>query len=430
MFRFGWYCRRLAVLATLAIATAGSAQAQLPSVTSGTLVLQLKADAATVITNGSGHVTSWAASNDPSIVLTSTGNTPANITYLATGMNGVPTVKFIDAGGQNQWLRGNFPVGLNLTNATIFWLGYHANVLDSSGYYVYTIGTDAGSGASQFSHQKDNGTIEIYNGETTFVGADIDARDEVYTVWRTEHHGGTPVASHRAYADGVNLNVASNSVGYNVNPDPHPIYVGGFQGGGFNFQGVLSELLVYQGVLSAEDISAIECYLQARRTGLPAPDCNSSGTSDCVDLGNDTAADCNLNRIPDSCDISSGTSQDTNTNGLPDTCEVVQLRLDDTNLTWADIDAVVLIDYDVVRGDVGTLQSSNGNFTSSTNSCLANDHFGLTWPHGIDPVPSLSYWYLVRANLPTGPPLTYDTRSPRQSGSRDAEINASPNSCP
>ncbi len=422
---------RLVACLLLVLGGAGIALADPPSVSSGTLVLQLRADAATVATNASGHVTTWTAKNNGALVLTSTGNAPQQITFSATGMNGVPTVQFTDATGNDQWLRGDLPAGVNLTDATVFWLGYYATAPDGFGNYVYSIGTSAGNGASQLSHQKQDGRVEIYNGQTTFTGADISARDDVYTVWRSEYRGGTPAVSHAAFAEGVDLGVPGNTVGYNVNPDPHPVYVGGWQGSGYNIVGNVSELLVYQGILSAADALAVECYLHSRRAGGPdAPDCNSNGVVDCVEVRTDAAPDCNGNVVPDTCDIAGGASLDANTNALPDECEIVQLSLNATNLVWVDIDAAVAVEYDVVRGGVGTLRSTGGDFTAATEACLVDDHPGASWPHGINPLAAQAYWYLVRAQLPTGPPLTYDTKSPGQSGSRDGEIGAAPSACP
>ncbi len=421
-----------AVCTVCAASVRMAALAQLPPVSSGTLVLQLKADPVTVTTNGSGHVTSWAASNAGGPTLAATGNAPENITFDAAGMNGAPTVRFADNTSDDQWLRGDLAASVALTDATVFWLGhYAAGAADGSGLYVYTIGTSAGTGASQLSHQQDSGSVEVYNGQTTFTGANIEAREGRYTVWRTEYRGGTPTVSHAAFADGVDLNVPGNTVGYNVNPDPHPIYVGGWQGQGFNFIGNLSELLVYQGRLDTTDVREVECYLDARRRGLPgAPDCNANGVSDCTDLFNDTAFDCNGNTVPDSCDLAGGASVDTNANGLPDECESLELTVDATNLVWKDIDAAATFDFDAVRGSVGTLRTSGGNFTPSTEACLVDDHVGTSWPHGLAPASGQAFWYLVRAQLPSGTPLTYDSGGAGQVGARDAEIAAAASSCP
>lgn len=97
------------------------------------------------------------------------------------------------------------------------------------------------------------------------------------------------------------------------------------------------------------------------------------------------------------------------------------------DLTWT---TVVGADaYDAVRGDLGLLRGTAGDFSAATDACLADDR-AATWL--ADPaVPSLGggVWYLVRPVNCAGAG-TYDTASAAQSGSRDVEIAASPSACP
>jgi hypothetical protein len=194
----------------------------LPPVGSGTLVLHLKADASSVAVDASNDVLSWTAENDPSIVLTVSGGTSAGeIVFDPTGMNGAPTIVVTDT--SNPYLETTLPGSVDLTDATVFWLGFYASK-SGGGDYTYSIGT-SGSNGRQLTHQQDGGTFEIYDGLSTFAGASIASLRNVYTVWTTEYHGGTPAASHVALADGFDLGVASSTVGYDVAPDPHPVYL-------------------------------------------------------------------------------------------------------------------------------------------------------------------------------------------------------------
>ena len=84
--------------------------------------------------------------------------------------------------------------------------------------------------------------------------------------------------------------------------------------------------------------------------------------------------------------------------------------------------------YDVIRGDLATLRSSGGNFTSATGSCLANDITGITLVDA-SAVPATGFWYLARGALASGIG-SYDGGVASQSGSRDAEIAAAPGACP
>ncbi len=97
------------------------------------------------------------------------------------------------------------------------------------------------------------------------------------------------------------------------------------------------------------------------------------------------------------------------------------------NVTWsAPADATA---YDLVRGDVGTLRSTGGNFTTATQACLASETPRLAREDRPVPAAAAASWYLVRARncIALG---TYDDGAPGQVGTRDAEIAASPAACP
>jgi hypothetical protein len=85
--------------------------------------------------------------------------------------------------------------------------------------------------------------------------------------------------------------------------------------------------------------------------------------------------------------------------------------------------------YDLVRGSLTLLSSSGGDFTASTGACLANDQTGVSFLDATVPALGGGFWYLVRG-LSCGGAGTYDSIGGSQVGSRDAEIAASPNSCP
>ena len=61
-------------------------------------------------------------------------------------------------------------------------------------------------------------------------------------------------------------------------------------------------------------------------TQAAAPDCNSNGLSDRVEVNTGSAPDCDGNGIPDSCDIAAGAA-DTDGNGVPDSCQYADLVL-------------------------------------------------------------------------------------------------------
>jgi len=84
---------------------------------------------------------------------------------------------------------------------------------------------------------------------------------------------------------------------------------------------------------------------------------------------------------------------------------------------------------DLVRGDLILLRAGGGDFTASTQACLANDLPATSLPYTASPGPGEAWWFLVRTVAMAGPG-TYDSGGPGQVGSRDAEIAASPIACP
>lgn len=85
--------------------------------------------------------------------------------------------------------------------------------------------------------------------------------------------------------------------------------------------------------------------------------------------------------------------------------------------------------YDVVRGDLGTLHATGGDFTAATVECLANNTTATQLDHAVDPAAGGGFWFLVRG-VGAGGPMTWDDPGYSQVGSRDAEINAALMSCP
>jgi hypothetical protein len=86
--------------------------------------------------------------------------------------------------------------------------------------------------------------------------------------------------------------------------------------------------------------------------------------------------------------------------------------------------------YDIVSGALSTLRSTAGNYTAATQKCVASKLVatGRTVA-GPNPPAGDGVWFIVRGANCRGRG-TYDESSPRQIGSRDAEIAASPSACP
>ena len=85
--------------------------------------------------------------------------------------------------------------------------------------------------------------------------------------------------------------------------------------------------------------------------------------------------------------------------------------------------------FDLVRGTLNQLRGSGGDFTASTQACLADDQAATNFLDSSPPPAADGFWYLTRG-LSCGGAGTYDEIGGTQTGSRDSEINASLNSCP
>jgi hypothetical protein len=85
--------------------------------------------------------------------------------------------------------------------------------------------------------------------------------------------------------------------------------------------------------------------------------------------------------------------------------------------------------YDVIRGGLQPLRAGEGDFTSATQSCLADDAVFLSLVDAEAPPAGEGWWYLMRAAGCTGAD-TYETGVPSQVGTRDPEVALAPARCP
>ena len=97
------------------------------------------------------------------------------------------------------------------------------------------------------------------------------------------------------------------------------------------------------------------------------------------------------------------------------------------SLSWTSVEGAML--YDVVRGDLDTLNDTAGDFSVATEACVADDVSGTLVDLTEIPPAGTGYWYLVRGQNCDGNG-TYDSGGASQVGSRDAEIAGSGNDCP
>jgi hypothetical protein len=108
--------------------------------------------------------------------------------------------------------------------------------------------------------------------------------------------------------------------------------------------------------------------------------------------------------------------------------DTLTLELDGDLLEWGPPGGAV--SYDIIRGDLGSLQSSGGDFSQATDECLENDHPDTSLTYLPSPSYPDGYWFLVRRVYSMLERGTYDTCGPSQVDARDDEIAASGVACP
>jgi predicted outer membrane repeat protein len=163
----------------------------------------------------------------------------------------------------------------------------------------------------------------------------------------------------------------------------------------------------------ALDVDAA-CLVDADGDHSPVP-------SDCDDT--------NPNRYPGNAEVCDAIDNDCNGVADPGAAPsgVPTLTLPSrTQLSWTAIAGATA--YDVVRGDLSQLRSSGGNF--NTAACEMNEVSATTLAISGAAPPAGGLWYLVRPSNSICGGGTYNTTSPKQVQSRDAEIASSASACP
>ncbi len=107
----------------------------------------------------------------------------------------------------------------------------------------------------------------------------------------------------------------------------------------------------------------------------------------------------------------------------------LQISVQRDRVWWTQPQVEPGITYDVVRGDLGLLRSTAGDFEQATVECLANNEPGNLVDFAESPPTGEGFWFLVRMVTPAGNG-TYDEPSGSQAGSRDAGIDAAAGGCP
>ncbi|MCH2161233.1 MAG: hypothetical protein MK085_05095 [Phycisphaerales bacterium] len=222
----------------------------------------------------------WRAANNDSLVLVAEGAPSSNIIFDPKELGGLGSLVVNDYSGQNRRLEGSLG-GVELSNATIFWVGYFSpgrdgSLGDGSGQYIYSMGIDGAAG-SQFDNQIDDGRFEIFGGSGTQVGRDITYINGHYSVWMSRFHAGPTSTGHVAETNGFDMLVPTDTTGYALGDDHLVVFAyqnsSGTGSSGYNFVGNLHQLVIYDGLLDANDTAAVNNHLYSKLTAdPPGPD--------------------------------------------------------------------------------------------------------------------------------------------------------------
>jgi hypothetical protein len=251
---------------TLWVTVADGSTPSLPSVSSGTLQLWLRADAGTV-TNSSGQISQWQdqSGNANHAAQTNTNNQPVLVYPAAIG--GKPSVRFngIQDDINGDYLSGTGNVGLS--NAMTTFTVYNAFTTTNGNDVIMWL---AGYPGLVYEASRANcyfqGNLAF---QTWYYGYDT--------------HWVPPTNTYRIWTDRVNTNLTTLEIFDNAPDDstnfstamPPAIapssgyYVGGLNPAlqyvhGYNYGGDIAEMIFYQGYLSDEDRLAVVNYLQQK----------------------------------------------------------------------------------------------------------------------------------------------------------------------
>ncbi len=105
----------------------------------------------------------------------------------------------------------------------------------------------------------------------------------------------------------------------------------------------------------------------------------------------------------------------------------IRLTMTGSALSWSAYPGASA--YDLQRGNLAQLKSSGGDFSASTESCLADSQAERSFTDAATPSSGDGYWYLVRA-VAGGENETYQSLASSQQGVRDEEIGSASGRCP
>jgi hypothetical protein len=247
---------------TLTVALSVPVSPTLPAVTSGSLALWLKADAG-VVANSAGLVSQWQDQSGKTNNASQTNATLQPLLVYPPANGGRPAVQF---NGIQQSTVGNYlqcTNSVHLSNALTAFTVYMLSATSNAEDVMWVIGSPGQAGECRGE--------QIYTNQIGF------------TLWSHDYPSGfaIPTNSFHVCIDQLNTNMTSlqisdvtattaSNIVLTTSGAVTPLAgfcVGGYnpaQTAGRNFPGDIAEVIIFQGALTAADVTAVNNYLQQK----------------------------------------------------------------------------------------------------------------------------------------------------------------------
>lgn len=264
--------------AVFAAATLGASVAQATPITDG-LQVWLKADSGTNTTTNGANVTTWVDAQNGHVF------NGSSTVYVANASNGKAAIDFTRATGSG--FVGDFSstAGATIGDATIFVVARFDGYAHSAGSSSYFFSIDSSSGApnnSEHTLGRDaNGApnpdaLYHWRGQPApndYYGTNIvEDPDGAFNYYTAIFQGSIGDHAMQAWINGKDgtPDVQSGNDSY-YSADPALTRIGNWTTGTSGFDGLISEVLIYNRVLTDNEISQVEAYLATRAAVVPEP---------------------------------------------------------------------------------------------------------------------------------------------------------------
>ena len=208
------------------------------------------ADASTITLNGS-DVSQWRDKSGNGVDMSQAVGIDQP-EFLATGLNGKPTVRFDD---QTEWMSGNFNAAWGSNPFSLFAVGVGASDGGSAGSYFIYNGKKTGGVVWFISTDR---AIRTGIGNKQFSPAWTTAEIATFIAESNQHQ------DYYAWANGAELSGSAANPTNSYTVTGTNFSLGGNFSGGNNEEGDLSEVILYRRALGTEERQAVEAYLSAK----------------------------------------------------------------------------------------------------------------------------------------------------------------------